>query len=39
MESAKVQGFNWNQSKYEFNNDTDESKSILEMQFDENLSP
>ena len=36
LEAAKIQGFNWNKSKYEFSNGKGKPKSAIEMKFDEN---
>lgn len=37
LEAAKIQGFNWNKSKYEFSNGKGKAKSVIEMKFDENI--
>lgn len=36
LEASKIQGFTWDQSTYQFENDEDNSKSEIEMIFDEN---
>jgi len=35
MEAAKVQGFKWSQTEYEFSNGPKNTKSVIEMKFDE----
>jgi len=35
LEAAKIQGFKWEQQRYEFSSDTDNQKKLIEMQFDE----
>ncbi len=35
LEAAKVQGFKWSKTTYEFGSDTEKSKTIVTMQFDE----
>jgi type I restriction enzyme R subunit len=37
LEAAKVQGFKWSKTEYEFHNDLQKSKVIITMQFDETV--
>lgn len=36
LEAAKIQGFKWNQIRYEFSNGKGKQKSVVEMKFDKN---
>lgn len=36
LEAAKIQGFKWNQLRYEFSNGSGKQKSVVEMKFDKN---
>jgi len=36
LEAAKIQGFTWSQSRYEFSNGPGKPKTVIDMQFDEN---
>jgi len=36
LEAAKIQGFSWDKTTYEFNHDEDNTKTRVELKFDEN---